>query len=110
MGQQLQFPKPSTDNRLNRSTVSDLSRTLERRWFEFDRDTVLRQIDLVQGTIDKNAEELGMVAVEGVFEKMLSDRLLRASRSLRGMAHQLSELRNQIVKSKGASALSKVAS
>lgn len=110
MGQHLQYRSSRTNNRLNRSAVSHLGLELERKWFEFDRDTVLRQIDNVHGTIDKNAEELGMVALEGVFEKMLSDRLLRASRSLRVMAHQLRTLRNQIVKSRGVSAISKEAS
>jgi len=110
MGQHAHSLSVRTNTRPIRSAVSDIGPRLERRWFEFDRDTVLQQIDLVHGTIQKNAEELGMVAVEGVFDKMLSDRLSRAARSLRGMAHQLSALREQIVKSKGSSVVSKKAS
>ncbi len=110
MGQHLQFGWSPTGSRLTGSAVSDLGPRLERKCFGFDRDTVLRQIDLVHGTIDKNAEELGMVAVEGVFEKLLSDRLLRTSRSLREIASQLGALRAQVVKSRGASLVRKAAS
>jgi hypothetical protein len=70
----------------------DIAPGLERKWFEFDRGAVLRQIDLVQNAIDQNAEELGMVAAEGVFEKPLSAELLRASRALHTIARELSAL------------------
>jgi hypothetical protein len=70
----------------------DIGPGLERKWFEFDRSAVLRQIDLVQNAIDQNAEELGMVAAEGVFEKPLSAELLRASRALHAVARELSAL------------------
>jgi hypothetical protein len=70
----------------------DIAPRLERKWFEFDRSAVLRQIDLVQNAIDQNAAELGVVAVEGVFEKPLSDGLLRASRALHLIAHELGAL------------------
>lgn len=110
MEQHSQFRSLRTNNRVTRSAVSDLGPRLERKCFEFDRDTILRQIDLIHGTIDKNAEELGMVAVEGVFEKPLSDRILRTSRSLREIASQLGALRVQIVKSRGVSSVRKAAS
>ena len=71
---------------------------LERRWFEFDRGAVLRQIDMMHGTIDQNATDLGMVAVEGVFEKPLSDELVRTSRALHLMAQELTSLRGQIAR------------
>ncbi len=110
MGQHLQLRSTRTNNRLTRSAVSDFGSIVERRCFEFDRDTVLRQIDSVHCTIDKNAEELGMVAVEGVFEKLLSDRLLRTSRLLQGIASQLTALREEIVKAKGVPGVRKEAS
>ncbi len=62
---------------------------------------MLRQIDLVQHTIDENADDLGMVAVEGVFEKPLSDELLRTSRALRLVAQELTALRGQVSRVSG---------
>jgi len=74
---------------------------LEHRWFEFDRRTVLSQIDLVHRTIDGNAKELSMVAVEGVFEKSISDELSRTSRSLQTLARQLGVLRARVATADG---------
>ncbi len=95
MSQNAQLRKVQIDVRPIRS-VAEITPQLERRWFEFDRSAVLRQIDVVQNTIDENANELGMVAVEGVFEKPLSAELLRTSRALRLMAQELTALRGQV--------------
>jgi hypothetical protein len=84
-----------------RSDPSDISPELEHQWFEFDRSAVLRQIDMVQGAIDENANELGMVAVEGVFEKSLCDELLRGSRALHAIAQELSALRGLVARASG---------
>ncbi len=96
MSQNAQLRKVHVDVRPTRSDVVEITPQLERRWFEFDRSAVLRQIDLVQHTIDENADDLGMVAVEGVFEKPLSDELLRTSRALHLMAQELIALRGQV--------------
>ena len=101
MNQNAQLRTARASGRLVRSNLSDISQNLERKWFEFDRNAVLRQIDLVQGAIDKNAHELGMVAVEGVFEKLLSDRLLVTSRSLHAMAQELRALRGLVARTNG---------
>jgi len=57
------------DKRPVRGAAQDISPKLERTWFKFDRNVVLHQIDKIQGTINENAKQLGMVAAEGVFEK-----------------------------------------
>jgi hypothetical protein len=90
-----------TNGRSASSTRSDLTPKLERQWFEFDRSAVLQQIDLVRGTIDRNASDLGMVAVEGVFEKSLSEELSRTSRSLQVLAQELNSLRGQVARASG---------
>ena len=79
-----------------RSAKPDITPKLERSWFEFDRRTVLSEIDRMQKMLDENAKQLGMVAVEGVFEKPLSDGLLRASRALRTTAKELIALRRLV--------------
>ena len=86
------------NDRPTRPRLADITPKLERRWFEFDRGAVLRQIDMMHGTIDQNATDLGMVAVEGVFEKPLSDELVRTSRALHLMAQELTSLRGQIAR------------
>ena len=83
------------------SEPSDVAPGLERRWLEFDRDVVLRQIDLIKSTIDANVNDLGMVAVEGVFDKSLSNGLLRTSRSLQVIAKELNALRSLVVHATG---------
>lgn len=62
---------------------------------------MLRQIDVVRGAIDENANELGMVAVEGVFEKSLSDELSRTSRALHVIAQELTALRGLVARANG---------
>jgi hypothetical protein len=101
MSQNVQLRKVHIDLHPIRSNVGGLLPQMERRWFEFDRSAVLRQIDLVQRTINENADDLGMVAVEGVFEKPLSDELLRASRTLQAMAQELTALRGQVSRVSG---------
>ncbi len=100
----VQNAQPRTDpvdKRAARSVSLDISPRLERKWFEFDRSVVLRQIDTIQNAIDQNAKELGMVAVEGVFEKSLSYELSRTSRSLLATVQKLSSLRALVARAKG---------
>jgi hypothetical protein len=80
---------------------ADLTPKLERRWFEFDRNAVLRQIDSVRRTIDQNAGDLEMVAEEGVFDKPLSAELSRAALSLHSLGHELNALRGQVARANG---------
>ena len=101
MSQNAQLRKVHIDVHPIRSNVGGIPPQMERRWFEFDRSAVLRQIDLVQRTINENADDLGMVAVEGVFEKPLSDELLRTSRTLQVMAQELTALRGQVSRVSG---------
>lgn len=79
-----------------RSEATDIGPDDERSWFEFDRGVVLRQLDDLNGAIDANANELRMVAAEGVFDKSLADVLLRTSRTLRTIANGISALRKQV--------------
>ena len=101
MNQDAQLRRVPDNGRPARSQLADISPNLERGWFEFDCGAVLRQIDQVQDTINENATDLGMVAVEGVFDKPLSDELLRTARSLRLMAQELTALRGQVARSSG---------
>jgi hypothetical protein len=85
--------------RVDKSTqfaATDISPDIERSWFEFDRSVVLGHLDDLNGAIDANANELMMVAAEGVFDKSLSDGLLRTSRALRTIANSIGALRNQV--------------
>jgi len=84
------------DKRPVRGAAQDISPKLERTWFKFDRNVVLHQIDKIQGTINENAKQLGMVAAEGVFEKPLSDDLLHTSRALGAIAQELAALRGLV--------------
>lgn len=101
MNQNAQLRKVQSTDRPVRSSLEEVTPAIERRWFEFDRGAVLRQIDLVHGTIDENATDLGMVAVEGVFDKPLSDELLRSSRSLHLLAQELNSLRGLVARASG---------
>lgn len=84
------------DDKSIRSEATDISPDVERSWFEFDRGAVLRHLDDLNGAIEANANELKMVAAEGVFDQSLSDGLLRTSRALRTIANSISALRNQV--------------
>ncbi len=105
MGHSAQLPRfsngDSKDAQPARLHPADLTPKLERRWFEFDRSAVLRQIDLVRHSIDQNAGDLEMVAEERVFDKQLSDELSRASRSLHNMERELGTLRGQVARASG---------
>ena len=101
MIQNAQFSTAHAKARPARSDASEISPELERRWFEFDRNAVLRQIELAQGAIGENANELEMVAVEGVFEKSLADELSRTSRSLCAIAQELSALHGLVARASG---------
>ncbi len=101
MNQNAQLRAAHADSRPTRSQRSDISPELERQWFEFDRGAVLRQIDVVRGALDENANELGLVAVEGVFEKSLSDELSRTSRALHVIAQELTALRGLVARANG---------
>src|ERR1700730_11358615 len=83
------------DNSLH-SEATDIGPDAERSWFEFDRGMVLRHLDDLNDAIEANANELRMVAAEGVFDKSLSDVLLRTSRTLRTIANGISTLRSQV--------------
>jgi hypothetical protein len=99
---QLKPNQPSRiDKRSGRTVNSDIGPKLEHEWFEFDRDGVLRQIDKVRSAIDENAKELGLVAAEGVFEKTLSQELLRSSQGLRTIARELRRLRGMVTRTTG---------
>jgi hypothetical protein len=73
-----------------------ISPELERRWFELDRNEVLREIDSTENVVTGEAKELEMVAYEGMFRKLLSRRLLSESRVLNGVARQLRALRRAV--------------
>jgi hypothetical protein len=88
-------------------SLADLTPATERRWFEFDRGAVMRQIDVLQKTIGRNADDMGMVALEGVFDKPLSDKLLRSSRSLLKMRRELNALRAKVMQASGYRGLGK---
>jgi len=83
------------------SKLENLSPVVERNWFEFDRDAVLRELDDLRKAIAVNAKELGMVAVEGVFEPPLAGDLHRTSRSLQAVARQISNLWNEVSHASG---------
>jgi hypothetical protein len=78
--------------------LSEMNPEMERMWFELDREVVLNQIDSLHSAINENCDQLAMVAHEGVFEKIVSDKLSRAARSLRIMLQQLAGLRGQVAK------------
>jgi hypothetical protein len=101
MIQNAQLRTAHAKGRPARSDPSDIGPELERRWFEFDRNAVLRQIEMAQGALDENANELEMVAVEGVFEKSLSDELSRTSRSLYAISQELGALRGLVARASG---------
>lgn len=84
-----------------RPTLENLSPEVERAWFEFDRGSVLRQLDDLRKAVAVDAKELGLVAVEGVFEVRLSEELLRASRSLTVLAKQVGKLWNEVSRAGG---------
>jgi hypothetical protein len=85
----------------SRPTLENLSPEAERSWFEFDRDAVLRQLDDLRKAIGVDAKELGMVAVEGVFEPPLAGDLLRTSRSLEAVARQIANLWSEVSRANG---------
>jgi hypothetical protein len=90
------------------SDPSDISPELERRWFDVDRRAVLHQIDSTRATLDGNAKELEMVAAEGLFEKSLSDLLLRTSQALSTIAQELRALRAAVARASGYPQASKI--
>lgn len=97
MNGDIQLPKARSNGR-SQLTSGELHRDLERRCFEYDRGAVLDHIDSLHRAIDQNSEELAMVAEEGVFKKMVSDKLSRAARLLRAISEELEGLRGQVAK------------
>jgi hypothetical protein len=95
-GSMMQRAQARTVRGGKQSALPNITPQLERRWFEFDRTAVLRQIDLVQGAIGGNVGDLEMVAVEGVFEKGLSGALSRTSRALHVIDAELTALRGLV--------------
>jgi hypothetical protein len=85
----------------SRPTLENLTPEVERTWFQFDRDAVLRQLDELRKAIGVDAKELGMVAVEGVFEPPLAADLLRTSRSLQLVAKQIGDLWSEVSRASG---------
>ena len=96
-----QLSTARAEKRSRSATSPDIRPEIEHSWFEFDRIAVLRQLDELNGAIDANAKELGMVAAEGVFDKSLSVELLRASRSLQTIAKDIGALRGQVTRANG---------
>ena len=84
-----------------RPTLQNLSPEMERNWFQFDRGSVLSQLDDLRKAIAVDAKELGMVAVEGVFEAPLAGDLLRTSRSLQTLAKHIASLRSEVSRASG---------
>jgi hypothetical protein len=78
-----------------------ISPAFERRSFEFDRRAVLRQIDIMQGSIDQIVKELEMIAAERVFKKSLSDGLLDTSRALKTIGKELKARRRLLARASG---------
>ena len=64
----------------------------ERSLFQFDRSTVVSQLNALRRTIVGAATELQMVADERVFDKQLSVRLERRAKVLLKMAKSLNDL------------------
>jgi len=84
-----------------RSSVTYASQALEKRWFQFDRNAVLHQVDNMRWAIDQDASDLEMVAAEGIFEKALCDELVRASQALHRMALEMKVLRVHVGQARG---------
>jgi hypothetical protein len=97
MNEDAQLRKVQGDGRTNLESLEP-NRDLERRCFEYDRGAVLGQIDSLYRAIDQNSEELAMVAEEGVFKKIVSDKLSRTARLLRAVSLELDGLRGQVAK------------
>ncbi len=101
MNKSAQVRRVHSGDRPTRSDSSHITPNLEHKWFEFGLSTVLRQINLIRSGIDENAKELEMVAAAGIFEKSVSDELLRTSRALQVMAGHVSGLRGLVARAGG---------
>jgi hypothetical protein len=67
-------------------------------YFEIDRSTVLHQLQNLMRAIERGAEDIEMVAAEGVFDKSLSRALQRGARQLRRTAKDLNALLSSVAR------------
>jgi hypothetical protein len=72
----------------------------EREFFEFDRNILIGQLNVLQLTVRKTMTEIAMVAAENVFDKPLSAKLKRKARALDRIARRLDDLGKVLARAK----------
>jgi hypothetical protein len=72
----------------------------ERDFFEFDRSVLIGQVKALEATIRSASKEISMVAAENVFDKPLSAKLKRKSRTLDRIARNLEEMSKVLARAK----------
>ncbi len=64
----------------------------ERDFFEFDRSTLIGQLNALRLTVRNAMTEIALVAAENVFDPPLSAKLKRKARALERVAQRLDDL------------------
>jgi hypothetical protein len=77
---------------------------LQREVFEIDRSKLVVQLGALRRAIIDSAEELKMVAIEGVFVKSLSQVLTRTSRKMQALAEDFDAVLRQVERAAGPKA------
>jgi hypothetical protein len=78
-----------------------ISAALERKWFKFERRTVIDELESLRLAVTKGAIELEMVADERTFSVAISEKLKEKSRILQKLASDLNQLEGDIAHTTG---------
>jgi hypothetical protein len=70
------------------------------KWFRFDRRLVAHQLDAMRSEARDNADQLEMIAAEGIFKSSLSKRFLPPARSYVELIRGLGNLRRATMRAK----------
>ncbi|HLX38427.1 MAG TPA: hypothetical protein VKR29_11525 [Candidatus Binataceae bacterium] len=79
----------------------EISPTLERRWFDFDRAIVTRMLSKLQHSIHDGASQIGMIADEQMFDPVLSRTFARTARRLNKVIENLKRLNVEVNRANG---------
>ena len=79
-----------------RNRQLEISVTLERRWFEFDRNVVTGVLANLQRSIHYGATQVEMISAEQMFDEVLSRELSRTARYLDRMVARLRQLTTEV--------------
>jgi hypothetical protein len=87
-----QFRPAYSERAGSKNRQLQISPVMERKWFEFDRDTVSGALDKLQRAIHQGATQMEMISAEQMFDSMLSKTFSQTARRLDRLLPRLKRL------------------